>query len=167
MLTVLLVGCVQEDVQGSTRTYTYQLWLPVSILLGGVVAVPAGWFLRKTSSRMGWGLLIGGPIAAIVFAPSFFRDRAVVDDTTFSLRAGIWGFTAAQEVPFRDLQGIRIVFEEVRGRRGSRRTKYYMLCERSDGTTAKVPLSNKIVQAALPYFLSKVADLGIPVVDET
>jgi hypothetical protein len=136
-------------------------------MLGGVAAFLVGWKFRTTSARFGWGLLILGPVAAIFFAPSLFRDRATLDDTSFSLRTGIWGLTSVHEVKFDELKQVRIVSEEVRGRRGRRRTNFYLLCERNDGTTAKVPVNNRVAEAAAPHILQSVADHGIEVVDET
>jgi hypothetical protein len=167
ILLLFVSGCVHENTDGATQTFAYELWVPLSVLLAGLVAAPAGWFLRETSSRFGWGLLIIGPVAAIFFAPSLFRDRAVVDDTAMSLRTGIWGLTSVHDVKYDDLKQIRIISEEVSGRRGSKRTNYYLLCERNDGTTAKVPVNNKVAQAAAPHFLQKASDRGIPIVDET
>lgn len=148
-------------------TFTYQFWVPLSVFLGGIVATGVGWFGRKSSSRFGWGLFAVGIIGTLVFAPSTLRDRAVVDDDGFSLRTGIWGLTAVHDVKFQDLKMVRITSEEVRGRRGSKRTNYYMMCERKDGTTAKVPINAKVAQAALPYFVEKASQRGIPIVDET
>jgi hypothetical protein len=167
ILLVFLSGCVHENTDGPTQTFTYELWVPLSVLLAGLVAAPAGWFLRKVSARFGWGVLIIGPVAAIIFAPSLFRDRAVVDDTGLSLRTGIWGLTSVHEVKYDDLKQVRISSEEVRGRRGSKRTNYYLLCERNDGTTAKIPVNNKVAQAATPHFLKNASDRQISIVDET
>ena len=127
ILLLTLGGCVHEDLDGPTRTFTYELWLPLSVFLGGVLAAPAGLFLRNSSSRFGWGLLLGGPIAALFFAPSLFRDRVVVSDTSLSIRSGIWGLTALHEVKYDDLRGVRIISEQVTGRRGSKRTNYCVL----------------------------------------
>jgi len=160
-------GCVHESSDGPTRTFTYELWVPASVLIGGLAAAPAGWFLRKSSARFGWGLLFVAPIAAIFFAPSLFLDRAVVDDNTFSLRTGIWGLTAVHEVRFDDLKTVRIIAEETSGRNGSKRKNYYLICERIDGSTSKVPVNNNVAQAAAPRFLEKIADRGIPIQDET
>ncbi|HEY1784917.1 MAG TPA: hypothetical protein VGG30_05180, partial [Pirellulales bacterium] len=134
ILLAVVGGCVQESTDGATQTFSYELWLPVCVLLGGIVAAPAGWYLREYSGRLGWALLIGGPIAAIFFAPSLFRDRAIIDDAGFSLRTGIWGLTAVHEVKFDDIKVVRVTAEEVTGRRGRKETKVYMICERKDGT---------------------------------
>lgn len=170
IVTILLLplcGCVDEAIDGSTQTFTYEWWVPLTVLFGGLVAAPAGWFLRNLSARIGWGLLIAGPIAAIFFAPSLFRDRVVVDDSRFSVRTGIWGFTAVHEVKYDDLKQVRITFEETRGRRGSKRKNYYLVCERKDGSSAKVSVNNDVALAAAPAFLKKVSDRNIPIVDET
>lgn len=162
-----LGGCVREDVDGSTITVTNELWVPLVALLGGIAAAPAGWFLRQKSARFGWGLLIFCPIIVLGIAPSLFLDRAVVDDTHFSLRTGIWGLTAVHEVKFADLSRIRLISEETTGRRGRKRTNYYLLCERKDGTSAKVPLGNKVAETAAPHLVERAKALNVPVVDET
>lgn len=167
ILVLSLTGCVQESSDGAGRIFTYQLWVPLSVLLVGVAGGVGGWFLREQSARIGWGLLIMGPLAAVFFAPSLLRDRAVVNDNKFSVRTGIWGLTAVHEVKLANLKQVRIISEQVRGRRGSKRTNYYLLCEGSDGATSKVPVNNAVSEAAAPHFLKRVADLGIPILDET
>lgn len=160
-------GCVKEEVNGSTVTVTNELWVPLVTLLGGIVGAPVGWSLREKSARLGWGLLILSPIVVIGFVPSLFLDRAVVDDTHFSLRTGIWGLTAVHDVKFADLNRVRLVSEESRGRRGSKRTNYYLVCERKDGTSAKLPLGNQVAETAAPHLISRARALNIPVIDET
>ncbi len=170
LATFLLLGiggCVREDVNGSTITVTNELWAPLVALVGGIAAAPAGWYLRKKSTRFGWGLLILSPVAVVGLAPSLFLDRAVVDDTHFSLRTGIWGLTAVHEVKFADLTRIRLISEESTGRRGRKRTDYYLLCERKDGTSSKVPLGNKVAETAAPHLVERAQALNIPIVDET
>lgn len=162
-----LTGCVQEKTDGSTHTFTYELWLPLVVLLVGMVVAPIGWMLRIRSSRYGWSFLILGPVAAIGFAPSLFLERSVVDETGLSIRSGIWGLTAVHELKYAKLRTVSLTSEEVRGRRGSKRTKYYLNCNMSDGTTKKVQLGNNVSQSAAPYFLKEANERGIPVFNET
>jgi hypothetical protein len=42
---VFLVGCVKDSSDGDKHTFTYETWVPASLLLGGLVAAPAGWKL--------------------------------------------------------------------------------------------------------------------------
>ena len=165
-LILLTSGCVDESVEGTTQTFTYELWVPLSVLVGGMVAGVAGWFLRDALGRFGWGLLIVGPILAVFFAPSLLLDRVVVSDTSFSQRTGIWGLTSVHDIAYDDLKMVRLTSEETRGRRGRKKTNYYLLCERKDGTEAKVPISNKVTETAAPYFLKRIAELGVPIVDQ-
>lgn len=167
LLLLGLGGCVKEDVNGSTITVSNELWVPLVTLVGGIVAAPAGWLLRKKSNRFGWGLLIMSPLVIFGFAPSLFLDRAVVDDTHFSLHTGIWGLTAVHEVKFADLSRIRLISEETTGRRGRKQTNYYLLCERKDGTSAKVPLGNKVAETAALHLIERAKALNVPIVDET
>ena len=167
ILLLGLGGCVKEDVNGSTITVTNELWVPLASLVGGIAAAPAGWLLRKKSARFGWGLLIMSPLVVFGIVPSLYLDRAVVDDDHFSLRTGIWGMTAVHDVKFADLNRIRLISEESTGRRGRKRTDYYLLCERKDGTTAKVPLGNKVAETAAPRLIERAQALNVPIVDET
>jgi hypothetical protein len=163
----MVSGCVREHTDGPVQSFTYEMWVPLSVFLGGIVAAPVGWLIRNASSRLGWGLLIIGPIAAIFFAPSLFFDRAVIDESKFSVRTGIWGMTSVYEVKFDELVSVSIVSEEVRGRRGSKRTNYFLLCQRGSGISEKIPVNNNVSEAAAPHFLKRVAERGIPVLDET
>jgi hypothetical protein len=162
---LLLTGCVKETVDGDKHIYTYELWAPLLILVVGLAAVPAGWFLRN--NRFGWALMILGPIAALGFAPTLFLERTTVDPQGFHVKTGIWGMTAAHQVRFDDLQTIRLTKEISRGRRGRKNTNYYMVCCRKDGTEAKVPLGNSLVEKAIDQIKIGIDAHSINVVDET
>ena len=165
-LLLFFSGCVNEEIEGDRHTFTYELWLPALVLVGGIVAGVAGFFLREATGRLGWALLIGGPIAAIFFAPSLFLERAVVDDSMFSNQSGIWGLTAGTEVQLDEIKSIRITSKEVRSRR-RRSTNYYLVCTTNDGSDVTIPVNNKVSETAGAYLLRQAAGRGIPVLDQT
>jgi hypothetical protein len=167
LLLFVMSGCVHESTEGSARVFTYEWWAPLSVLLVSIAGTIAGWFLRNTSSRFGWGLLIVAPILGIFLTPTFLLDRTSVDDTHLSMRSGIWGLTAVHDVKYDDLKLVKIVAEKVTGRRGEQRTNYYLQCDRKDGTSAKVPMGNTLAEAAAPYFFEHLKKRGIPLVDAT
>jgi hypothetical protein len=70
-------------------------------------------------------------------------------------------------VKFGDLSRVRFISEETRGRRGRKNTNYYLVCERKDGSSAKVPLGNKVAETAAPRLIERVRALNIPLLDET
>jgi MFS family permease len=166
LLLLSVTGCVREEVSETTRTFTYGLWVPASLLVGGLAATVAGWFLRQ-SGRWGWILMIGGPIAAIGFAPTMLLDRTVLDEQGIHVTSGIWGMTAKHDVAFADLANVRQIAEESRGRRGRKQTNFFLVCERKDGTSAKLPLGNNLVHAAGRHFLDMASSHGIPYQDDT
>lgn len=161
------IDSVDVKVDGTTHTFTYEWWIPSVILLGGLVAIPVGLVLRRSTSRFGWALLIGGPIAALGVAPSLFLDRSVVDDQHFSVRSGIWGMTAVHDVVYDKLANVRYIVEESTGRRGRTNYSYYLVCTNRDGTTAKIPMGNHCAEAAAVEFLKQAAALNVPIHDET
>jgi hypothetical protein len=111
-------------------------------------------------------LLIGGPIAEIGAAPSMFPDRVEVDKSGFSRRSGFWGMMSNQKVAFADLNQIRRISEESRGRRGRRQTNYYLMCDTKAGPSIKVPLGNDVVEAAAPTMLQNASAVGANIVDQ-
>ncbi|WP_442484867.1 hypothetical protein [Aeoliella sp. SH292] len=167
LLLGLASGCVEEKVDGTTHTFTYDWWIPTVMLLGGVLAIPIGLALRRTSSRFGWALIIGGPIAALGVAPSLFLDRSVVDDQHFSVRSGIWGMTAIHDVDYDQLAHVRYIVEESTGRRGRKNLDYYLVCTHRDGSSSKIPMGNPCAEAAAVEFLRRATALNIPIHDET
>jgi hypothetical protein len=161
-----LSGCVREVERSGEHVFRYELWVPLTALLGGMVAAPAGWALRRRSARLGWGLLILGPIAVFGVAPSLLCDRVSVDAEGFHVRTGIWGVTAVHDVKYDDVGTIRITAEQGRSRRGTH-TNYYMNCDRKSGGSSKVPMSNAVTQASVEAILDGAKAHGILIVDGT
>lgn len=164
VLTVLLLsvtGCVSEQTSGSTQTFAYEWWLPLSVVLGGIAAVPAGLALRSKSERYGWGLLIAGPLFAVLGA-FLYSERAVLDDSRFVSSR----LFKSHEVKFETLKLVRITSEIVTGRRGRKETKYFVTCTRADGTTEKIGVTNAVLEAAVPKFIEKAAERNIQIINE-
>ena len=169
LLALVLIatgGCVHESDSGSTHVVKYEWWLPLSVFLGGAIAGPAGWLLRRSSERFGWGLLILGPLAAIGLAPSLFMESATLDDNTYKVRSGFWGMTASQDIELSKLKTVTITTEERRGRRGRKTKSNYLVCEFQDGTTTKLSANNDVTRAAASHFVDKISARGITVNDQ-
>ena len=164
-LILVTSGCVNEASDGATRTFTFALWVPLCVLVGGLIAGTVGWFFRESMGNLGWAFLIVGPACSMFLAPSLLQTRTIVSDTSFSQRAGVFGLTAVHDVSYEDLKKVRITSKVTR-RKGRKRTTFYFNCERKDGTTVVVPVNNKVSEAAAPYFLKRVSELGIPIVDK-
>jgi hypothetical protein len=162
-----LGGCVSESVEGSTHVFTYELWISALLFIGGIAGTVIGWFVRRSSSRFGWGMIVVGPILSLAFAPSIYLDRAVVDDAHFSHRSGIWGLTSVHEVKFADIKQIRYIVEESRGRRGKKVLKYYFVCDKFEGDAEKFPINNDVAEAAAPIILEKAKERNITFIDQT
>ncbi len=163
-LTALLlsvIGCVSEQTSGATQTFTYAWWLPTLVVLGGIAAVPAGLAVKTKSERYGWGLLIAGPLFAVLGA-FLFSERAVLDDSGF-VTSRLFN---SHDVRFDSLKLVRITSEVETGRRGRKSTKVYVTCTRADGSTAKIGVTNAVLEAAIPRFIEKVAQRNIQIINE-
>lgn len=164
-VVLLAGGCVHKYESGGEKFFEYELWVPLSVLFGGLAAAPIGWVMRENAGRIAWALLIGGPIAALLFAPSLACDQVVVGKERFHVRTGIWGLTAVHDVEFSQIRQIRITAETSTSRRG-RRTSYYLNCDTASGTE-KVGINNAVTEAAAPAILAEATDRGIPILDQT
>ena len=165
ILLATFAGCVRQTTDGATTTFRYETWVPPSVLLAGIAAAPLGWQLRKRSARFGWGLVIAGPLAAFVLAPSLFRDRVTLADDGFHVRTGLWGLSAVHDVKFDEVRTLRIISETTTNRRG-RKTNYFFLCEMKHGGSVKVPVNNEVSKAAAEPILRRVAARRIPIINE-
>ena len=164
---LLLTGCVHQTTVGDASTFGYDLWVPAAALVGGLLAAPLGWVLRQRSARLGWMLLIAGPLAAFGLAPSLFADRVILNPDHFAVHTGIWGMTSVHEVKFDNLQSMKLTSEVSTGRRGRKKTDYYFTCLMKSGETLKVPMSNAVTELAAMPIILEISKRGIPVEDGT
>src|SRR5688572_1652288 len=117
-LLFLLSGCVSESAQGDKTRFAYAAWLPLLVLAGGISAGTVGGFLRRKSAWARWGLMIGGPLVAILFAATMFGEQVVVDSQGFRFASGNWNISANRSVSFDEVQVVRIITEHTGGRLG-------------------------------------------------
>lgn len=162
-LLLVVSGCVREEVDGQTKTFTFERWIPLSIFTAGAAAAAIGWSIRHLSYRFGLFLVTMGAIAVLAFAPSMLLDRIEIDDAGLSTRTGIWLFPTEHRIEFQNLREVSFVLEERRSLRGRRSTSNFMLCEQSDGTTTEIPVNSHVARAAMAHFLPMVAERRIPI----
>lgn len=145
-----VAGCYDRSANGDQSVYSFALWIGILVVLGGLIFMPAGWFLRRLSERFGWGLMIFSPILLIFVGPAMFSDKVVVDNDHFEARYGFWFAPSVHNIRFSDLQEIRHV--GVRGNRN--RISYQLHCVRHDGTTEVVSVGN-LVRNAVDEILAR------------
>lgn len=156
-------GCIQRSARGDVSTYGFETWVVLGIALGGIVAAPAGWFLRKRTARFGWALLILGPIAAIFIAPSMWTDRVVVDSEHFARSSAMPG-SNNQSIRFDDVSALHYRSKVERsGRRSSR--KYYLDVTQKSGQVQTISLGT-LFQEAIGEIFERAAAKGIPVTED-
>ncbi len=171
LLTILLCalacavsGCVNASRDGDTMVFTFAAWVPGLVFVAGAVALAAGIALRSKATGWAWVLMIGGPLASLVFAPGLYSDKATVDKEHFTLRTGFWFAPTVHDVSFSELSRIELTGESRMTRRG-RRTSYYLLCHRKTGGSEKVPVGDLMKQGAAAAILGQAEELGISVID--
>jgi hypothetical protein len=157
----LLTGCVARSDSGTGTSFHYQWWLPVSVFAAGVVCVPIGMALWKKSGRLALGLVVAGPGAALVLAPSLLFENVFVDGRGCKIASGIWGMTANLEIEFDQVKSIRIAHEETGGRQS--RLIEVLYFEMKSGQIARFPPNNEVKTEAGKEIVACAARRGIPV----
>jgi hypothetical protein len=152
-----------SDSEAGTR-FHYQLWIPICIFAGGLVVIPIGYLVRNAWDRIGWGLMILGPLAALGLAPTYFIERTVVDDKGFDAKYGFYGIYS-QRVEFESVKSIRIVEEEMGGRR--KRVSDVIYFDLKSGGSERLILGNELNREAGKQILKKAADRKIPIAEKT
>jgi hypothetical protein len=151
-------GCYERTTQGDQAIYHFAWWLGPAVIVGAILAVPAGWALRKVSERFGFALMILGPVLLVMVAPAMFSDRVVVDKDHFEARYGIWFSPSVHSIRFDDLREIRYV--KTRGARG--RTNWQLHCITKGGETRAVSAGD-LVRQTVPEILDRARAKGLQV----
>src|SRR5687768_12946383 len=89
ILTIgLCTGCIQETPSGDGFKVTYELWVPLSVLGGGLLCLAFGGVLWAFRNGYKWTLIVLGVIGTLL-GPSMFFEYAEVDPHGFRIRTGI------------------------------------------------------------------------------
>lgn len=167
LAVVATAGCVQETRNGDSVKYTYELWVPLSILFGGAVGLVAGVIGFTRSMNYSWVLCLLG-VGGLVAGPSMMCDYAVVDSKGFTIRTGIPFMASTQQVQFADVKSVHQTKKVTRGRRGRKTTTYYYVFDLANGTSVEVNISgNDIRSSARRSIDQQLAAHGVQAVDET
>lgn len=165
LLALSATGCVRETVDGSVTRIGYELWMTALWVVAGLVAVPAGWVLRPNSPRIGWPLLIAGPILLFGVAPTAALTTGEINDEGFAVRSGVWGATAGGEAKFADVSALRQTSEKTTGRRGRKKTTYYLNYDLKTGGSGKISLGNDVAFRTAERIIEVGTSKGIPYSD--
>jgi hypothetical protein len=157
----LFAGCIKTTEQEDATLYTFDSWVAPTAILVSIAAIPLGWALRKRIARLGYGLLILGPIF-LIMSPSLLTDRVKVDPQHFEARYGFWWAPNERNVRFDELREIRIKVTESRTRRGGKKKDYSLDCVKKTGETVNVALGT-IMQEAAGEIVGNAQASGVPV----
>jgi hypothetical protein len=155
---------VTKSVSDSDTTIRYSWWVPIAILAAGIVCIPIGIAMRKNQALIAWGLMILGPIAALLFGPSMLLERINVTDRGFDVHSGILGMTANQDIAFDGVAMIRIGQEETGG--SNSRLIDVLYFDMKNGGSGRFPLNNDVKIEAGKEIVARAMMRGIAVVDK-
>lgn len=160
-------GCVKESSDGAEKRFTYESWVPLSIILGGIAVAPVGWLMHRASKKYAWALLIGGPLVAVVFGPGFLSSHVTFNDDRLTCRLSLFTFFGSTEtVNFSEVTRVRLTSEETRGRRGRKTTSYYLNFDRTNGEPIKLSADGNLMEAAAKELALRLAKRNIVVIDQ-
>lgn len=151
-------GCIERRIDGDVTTYGYETWVVLAVGVGGIVAAPVGWALRKWIARLGYILMILGPLAAILVAPAMWTERVVVDANHFEHSAAVPGSNDSS-VPFDDVAALHYRSAVEGSGRRSRRN-HRLDVTRKDGRVQTIDLGT-LYQEAVGEIFKRAAARGI------
>lgn len=152
-------GCYEQVIKGDEITYQFAWWVPPVIILVCLLALPVGWFFRK--SKVGFVLLFMSPILLFVLVPAVCRDRVQIDDDHFEATYGFWFDPALHNLRFEDLSEIQYI--AISGRRGSK--SYELHCQTKTGSVTVVH-AGTLVGITVPEILKRATAKGVRVVNK-
>lgn len=163
---VLMLGCVNEAVDGEIHTYTMAAWVSLGTLAACLVGTIAGWFLRSVNTTYGWGLLMICPLALVFAVPGLFMDKLTVDNEGFNLRTGFWFAPTKHDIKFDDLQSMQVTKKETQGRRGRTNISYTLGCVPRGGQMIDVSIGT-LMDKGMEQIIMRAVDKEIPIADLT
>jgi len=166
LVVVVFAGCVQETRNGDSVKYTYELWVPLTILLAGAVGLVIGVIGFTRSMNYSWVLCLLG-VGGLLAGPSMMCDYATVDPQGFKIRTGFPFIASTQQVQFADVASVREIKKVTRGRRGRKSTNYYYVFHLKNGSSVEVNVSGDLRSKARISIDRQLAAHGIEPVDET
>jgi hypothetical protein len=162
---LMLTGCVEKDVVEGATVVRNASWVYGLIGLAGValaiiggVAIKSNWWQGGITLLVGLGILIIG-------TPTYLLEKTTVRDDGFEVKTGVFGGTV-HVAKYADIDSMEIVSEEVRGRRGRKRTKYYLLLHMKSGGDVKLDASDGVDAEAVPLIVEKAMAQGVKMVGE-
>ena len=162
----LCAGCVQETKNGDGYQFTYELWVPLSVMGGGILCLLIGGILWAFRNGYKWTLIVLGAIGTLV-GPAMFFEYAEVDPQGFTIRTGIPYFASPESVQFDDVQGVRETKKVTRRRRGGKATNYYYEFQLKSGQTISVNMTgNDLRRRAKIRIDQQLTDRSIDVVED-
>lgn len=162
----LAAGCTQETRDGDTTVVSFEPWVGAAGLLAGVAAVPVGLLVRRWRAGLGWGLVVVGPLLAVLVAPGVFMDKVTVSPERFRLETGLWFDRTIREARYADVVHMALTAEERVGRRG-RSVSYTLECRTRSGGVVAVPVGDLMKRGGLDRIVEMARLQGVPVEDRT
>ena len=72
MLLLVAGGCTVEKKEGDTSIFTFDLWIPLTMIIGGTIFAVGGFYARAMYERLAWGFMPAHP--------TLFLRRRVYED---------------------------------------------------------------------------------------
>jgi hypothetical protein len=158
-------GCTRRWEEAGTTHYAFETWAPISITLGCIASIPAGWLLRKRTERFGYMLLILGTIGLFILTPGMFLEHVTLNDQGFTTRVGFWFSPTVHNLKFSDIRSIALTSKTTGSRTGNK-TSYALECSLKNGQVESVGVGALIETAALDI-LRAATKQGIPIENRT
>jgi hypothetical protein len=141
-----LCGCVKKEVQGETTHFSLEFWVIGLAALLGIVLLVGGWRAAQNQNWKGYVSLLGGAFLLIGVVPGMFIDYAKLDSQHLEGRYGFWFSPTKYDIPFAEVQNMRVVETKSYSRRGSK-YNYRLEMKYKNGNNASISLGDLLKEA--------------------
>lgn len=166
LLPLIFSGCVTEQQVGNSFVYTHESWLPMLMVLGGVVAAVGFFFFTEWRGRIA---CIVGFIFPLVFAPDAWFSKVTINKEGFKCRRAMALYFTEQSFLYQDIKFITIKESISRSRkRGTTvtHTLYLQTMKNGQSSEETLTVSDLMKGSGLDRILMNAVEKEIPIDDQ-
>jgi len=154
-------GCYHKSTVQDTVVFGFAWWLQAVVVLGSILAFPAGWFLYKKWAKGGFVLMGMAPILLVIVMPMMFLDKVEVRPDGFQARWGIWFAPQSAKVEFTSVTVLELQPEQREDRLGQH-SNYRIVCTLRDGGTETIPVGD-LMRSAVRDIIDRASKKGVQI----
>jgi hypothetical protein len=153
-------GCYDRTQSGSDAAYTYQLWVPLAVVVGSLAFSAIGVAMVRGRYKLrGIVVILAGLMGLAVGCPATVLERVVIGPDRLYVHTGQWSLPNPHEFRLSDVDRLDVE-TEVRDTRSGPKNSYYAVVQLTSGQRDRFPVSS-LMKRAFPEILDRLNERNI------